>query len=78
MPVEVFRIPFRWCNSQFGNLGNIIFIVNAIAQYIPEISQRSFKCICGALLLGFLECCSFAFAIFDMAISDVLMIRTVS
>jgi hypothetical protein len=55
-----------------GDFGKILFIVDAIAQNIPKGPQSPFETICCSFFLGLFEGCSLAFAIFNMAIANVL------
>jgi hypothetical protein len=55
-----------------GDLGKIIFVINAITQDISKVSQCAFQSIRRPFFLGFLECGRFALAILDMAIANIL------
>lgn len=90
MPVEVLWIPSRlrkvsWrlpyldnvtyrCNLQFGHLGHVVFIIDAIPKKVAKITQSSFQTIGGAFLLCLFKGCCFAFAILGLAIPNILFL----
>jgi hypothetical protein len=59
-------------NFESGNLGEVFFVVDTITQHVSKRSQGTFQAICGSLLLGFFKSRCFAFAVLDVAISDIL------
>lgn len=56
----------------FCDFRNVFLVVDAVTQHIAEVSQRTLERICGAFFLGLLKGCSFAFTVFDVAVSNVL------
>ena len=72
MPIQVVCSPFRRTGFDFGHPRKIVFVVDAVAKEVAEISQSPLQSISCSLLLCFLESSRPALAILDMAISDVL------
>lgn len=72
VPMQIVRIESRWSWFELGDLCQVFLIVNAVAEQVTKTPQGSLQSICGALFLSFLESRSFAFAILDVAISDIL------
>lgn len=62
-----------WDDLEFRNLGYIVFVINTISKKVTKVAQGSLQSISCSLLLCFLKSCSFAFAIFDMSVPNVLM-----
>lgn len=57
-----------------GDLGEIVFVVDTVAQNISKVSKCTFQSICCPLLFGFLECGRFSLAILDVTVANVLPI----
>ena len=66
-------IPFGAPNLYFRDLCQISLVVDAVAQDVAEISQRPLQRVCSALLFRLFKCSSFAFAILDLSVADVLV-----
>ena len=75
--MQISWIPSSWASFKFGDFGDIVFVVDAVAEEIPKVSKSPFQCVCSALLLSLFKCRSFAFAIFDVAITYVLWTMSV-
>lgn len=71
--MQIVWIPFGWSCFELGNLGHVVFVVNTITKQIAKIPQGSLQCVRSSLLLSFFESRSFAFAILNVTVSDILM-----
>lgn len=60
---------------QFRHFRDIVFVVDAVAEQVAEVTQRSFQSIGRAFLFGLLERWSLSLAILCMTIADVLCIN---
>jgi hypothetical protein len=78
MSVQIAFIEPRGPNLDLGDLGKVILVIDAVTEDISKISKGAFQGICGAFLLGLLECRSLPFAVLDVAIADVLVIRAIA
>lgn len=56
----------------FDHFRKIILVVNTITQNISKSPQCPFKRVRCPFFFGLLECCCFAFTIFDVAIANIL------
>ena len=65
-------------NLEFRDLGYVVFVIDTIAEKVTKVAQGPFQSISRPLLLGFLKSCGFAFAVFDMPVSNVLMHFSIS
>lgn len=72
MSVKVLGIPFRWLYLDLCDLLKIVLVVETISENVAEVPKCSFQGVRRTLLLGLFEGCSFAFAVLDLAIADVL------
>lgn len=61
-----------WCCLDFGNLGNVVLVIDTVAQHIAEIPQSTFQGICCAFFFGFFESCRLALAVLNMSIANIL------
>lgn len=72
MTVKLFDVPSSRSCFNLCDFGQVVFVVNTIAQYISKIPQGTFQGIRCPFFLRFLERCGFSFAVLNMTISDVL------
>ncbi len=76
MPVQITWVPSCWTSFEFGDFGDVVFIIDAISEDIPKVPKRSFQRVCSAFFLGLFKGRSFAFAIFNVAIAYVLWVTS--
>jgi hypothetical protein len=55
-----------------SHLGDVVLVINTIAQHVAEGPQSTFQGICCAFFLGLLEGRGLALAILDMPVADIL------
>lgn len=65
------RGPYR-CRLDLGNLGQVVLVVDTIAQNVAKGSQCALQSICCPFFLGLLEGSCFALAVLDVAVADIL------
>lgn len=76
--MEVILVELGRPNLDLGNLGQVVLVVDAIAQHIAKIPQRPLQSIRRPLLLGLLEGSRLPLAILYVAVPDIFVERAVS
>lgn len=66
-----------WCfthgsNFQFGDLSQILLVVDTVAKYITKVAKSPLQSISSTFFLSFFECSSFPLAILDVTIANIL------
>jgi hypothetical protein len=64
-------VPY-WCSLDFGHLGNVVLVVDTVAQDVAKVPQGAFQRICRPFFLGLLKTCRLALAVLDVAVSNIL------
>jgi hypothetical protein len=77
MPMESVEIELLGSNLQLGDMAQVVLVVDAVAQHVAEVAKRAFQRVRGPLFLSFLEGGSFAFAVLDVAVADILVVRAI-
>jgi len=77
MTMKTINIKLCRCHLHLGDFGEIRLVIDAVTQYIAKIAKSALQGICRPLLLCLLEGRSFALAILNVAIPDILMERTI-
>lgn len=79
MPVQAILIPAPVrLDLHFRNLLDVLLVVDAIPQHIPEIAQRALQSIRRPLLLRLLKRLGLARVVLDMPVPDILVERAIA
>jgi hypothetical protein len=72
MSMKLFGIPLCRGRLDFGHLGYVVFIVKAVSEHVPEVSERPFQRVRNGLLLCFFKSGGFPGGVSDFTVANVL------
>lgn len=72
MTVEIIHIPFCRRRLDFGDLGNIVLVVDTVSQNIAKVPQCTFQGICCPFFLRLLESRRLALAVLNVSVPNIL------
>lgn len=76
--MQIIRHKLGRLDLHLCDLGQILLVVDTVAQHIAKLAQRALQGICRGLLLGLLKRSRFALTVLNVAVSEILMERSVT